>query len=90
MSEPTFTISVPLPAKLKARLDDLARVRHSSETALAIEAIQAYLELSEWQVRAIEQGLSDADAGRLVHHAEVAKWLQTWGKEEEKGPPTWK
>jgi predicted transcriptional regulator len=36
---------------------------------------------------AIEQGLADADAGRVVPHEEVERWLRSWGTENELPPP---
>lgn len=30
---------------------------------------------------------ADADAGRVVPHSEVAKWLKTWGTPDEGPPP---
>jgi len=36
---------------------------------------------------AAREGEADADAGRVVSHAEVAEWLATWGKPDEKPPP---
>ena len=33
------------------------------------------------------EGLADIDAGRVVPHAEVARWLDTWGTAEEAPPP---
>ena len=40
--------------------------------------------------RAAREGEADADAGRVVPHEEVAKWLDTWGTPEEKpAPKSW-
>lgn len=36
---------------------------------------------------AVTVGVFDATAGRLVDHAEVAKWLATWGSATESAPP---
>ena len=41
---------------------------------------------------ALADAEADADvaAGRLIDHAEVAAWLATWGKPDEKAaPPEW-
>ena len=37
---------------------------------------------------AMAEGEADADAGRVVPHAEVAAWLETWGTPDEKPPPS--
>jgi predicted transcriptional regulator len=39
---------------------------------------------------AAREGKADADAGRVVPHEEVAKWLATWGTpEEQPAPKSW-
>ena len=37
--------------------------------------------------RATLEAEADADAGRVVPHEEVARWLATWGTPEEAPPP---
>jgi predicted transcriptional regulator len=37
--------------------------------------------------QAMLEGEADADAGRVIPHEEVAKWLRTWGKPGETPPP---
>jgi len=37
--------------------------------------------------RATLEGEADADAGRVIPHEEVARWLATWGTPEEGPPP---
>jgi predicted transcriptional regulator len=32
------------------------------------------------QLAEIEEGLRDAEAGRVVPHAKVERWLKSWGK----------
>jgi len=33
------------------------------------------------------EALADIQAGRVIPHAEVAAWLETWGTANEKPPP---
>jgi predicted transcriptional regulator len=33
------------------------------------------------------EGLADIEAGRVVPHAEVAAWIETWGTPNETPPP---
>lgn len=33
------------------------------------------------------EGLADIEAGRVVPHHEVARWLDTWGTPDETPPP---
>lgn len=40
------------------------------------QALAQYLERQQWQVAAIDEGLADANAGRLLEHTEIEK---RWG-----------
>ncbi len=37
--------------------------------------------LREWQLKAIWQGIAEADAGKLLPHEEAVKRLRKWGKQ---------
>ncbi len=72
MSEP---ITLRLDPDLKARLDKLSRATERSRAFLAAEAVRQYVELNEWQIAAIEEGVREADQGKLIDHAKLkAKW----------------
>lgn len=44
----------------------------------------------ESEAAADAEGLADLAAGRVVPHAEVAAWLETWGTPDEKpAPASW-
>lgn len=43
--------------------------------------------LTDEEEAALLAAEADADAGRVVPHSEVAKWLKTWGTPEEGPPP---
>ncbi len=61
---------------LVAALDELAR-RHPPRPPLPpAAALAQYLERQQWQVAAIDEGLADANAGRLLEHTEIEK---RWG-----------
>lgn len=77
MSEST-TISIRLEASVKARLDNLADATHRSKSYLAAEAIRAFVELNEWQIREIQTALQEADAGDFAKPSEVNKALGKW------------
>ena len=65
-----FTISID-EATLTA-LDDLAARTASSRDALVHQALESYLELQAWQLKEIEAGVADADAGNFASDEEVA------------------
>ena len=81
------TLSVRLPAENGERLDHLAKDTSTSKSRLAQEAMVAYLDKQERQLRKFREGLADAVAGRVVAHDEVAPWLDSWGTEDELPPP---
>lgn len=83
----TETLSVRIDAVTKRRLDVLARRSKRSKSFLAAEAITAYVEAEEWQTGEILAGIADADAGKVVSHDHVVKWLRSWGKPGEGKPP---
>jgi predicted transcriptional regulator len=83
----TATLTLRLPTEIGARLERLAKTTSLSKSKLAAEAIVAYLDEQEHQLQKIREGLADAEAGRIVSHEEVARWLESWGTEDELPPP---
>jgi predicted transcriptional regulator len=58
------------------RLAELAQAAHRSQAELAAQLLKAYLsDLQTWQLEAIKQGLSEADAGKLD---EIEQIRQRW------------
>jgi predicted transcriptional regulator len=83
----TATLTVRLPTEIEARLERLAKTTSLSKSKLATDAIVAYLDEQEHQLAIIREGLADAEAGRVVSHEEIARWLESWGTENELPPP---
>jgi RHH-type rel operon transcriptional repressor/antitoxin RelB len=81
------TLSVRLDIDTKRRLEALAKRARRSKSFLAAEAIAAYVEAESWQLEEIQAGLEELDDGRGVSHANVAKWLRSWGKKRERKAP---
>lgn len=84
----TFTIRVPV--EVKRRLDRLSKATSRSRSWLAADAVASYVAEQDWQLAEIDEGVRDADAGRVVAHAEVRRWLNSWGAGDEQGPPACK
>lgn len=72
-------MTVRMPTRLRRRLERLATVTERTPSWLATDAISTYVELHEWQVAAIKEGIVAADAGEVVEHARVDAWLSSWG-----------
>jgi RHH-type rel operon transcriptional repressor/antitoxin RelB len=83
----TETLSIRIDSDTKKRLDALSKRSRRSKSFLAAEAIAAYVESEEWQVREIQAGISELDSGQEVSHEKVSKWLKSWGKPGETKAP---
>jgi len=71
----TEIVTVEINSDIKARLEHLARITERNQSSLIAEALQNYLDLNEWQVREILQGIREANAGELLDHEEITrKW----------------
>lgn len=79
MSETTL-ISVRVPKDVAKRLAKLANATERSKSYVAGQAIEEFLTLQEWQVKAIREGIAQADAGKLSPHGEAVKRLKRWGQ----------
>ena len=45
------------------------------------------MNLTDWHIKAIEEGIADVEAGRTIPHERVREWLESWGTEDELDPP---
>ena len=62
---------------VREKLDRLARIAERSRSYLAEEAIREYVEVNDWQLRAIEEGLREAGKGELIPHETIkAEWAK--------------
>jgi RHH-type rel operon transcriptional repressor/antitoxin RelB len=93
MKRPEAKSAVPVMArvspKLKRRLQALAKSTRRSESYLAAEAIAQYVSVNEWQVAHIEAAFDEWKTRKVpsVPHEEVARWLASWGQQDELPPP---
>ena len=63
------------PQKVKS-LDALAEALDRDRSYVINQAISAYLELQQWQIDHIKEGLQQADAGNFATEAEVTAALK--------------
>ena len=80
----TTTLSVRISAETKKRLARLAKSTKRSQAFLAAEAIDAYVDLNEWQVAGIEEGLASLDRGEYVSHEQIKDWADTLPSDGQK------
>ena len=72
MTEP---MTLRLDAATRKRLDKLAKTTDRSRAALAAEAVRQFVEINEWQITAIQEGVRAADRGQFIDHTRLkAKW----------------
>ena len=72
------TLSVRVEPEVKARLDALADATQRSRSFLAAEAIREYVEINEWQLQEIQNGVAEADVVDFASDDELASLARKW------------
>lgn len=72
------TMTIRLDDDVKDRLDVLADATQRSKSFLAAEAIRAFVETNEWQIREVQAALKEADAGDFASDKDVAALAKKW------------
>lgn len=67
------TITVRIEDSVKKRLEKLAKTTSRNKSYLVTRAIKDYLEVNEWQIKEIKDGIKEADAGQLIDNDTVLK-----------------
>jgi predicted transcriptional regulator len=83
--------SVKIDEDTKKRMKRLAQARHRSSHWMMVEAIHQYIEREERRQALHQEAINSwkeyQDTGLHVTGEEVISWLNTWGEEDEPGPP---
>ena len=74
----SITMTIRLEDEVRDRLDRLAEATQRSKSFLAAEAIRAFVETNEWQIREIRAALREADAGDFASDKDVAALSRKW------------
>jgi len=82
MSE-SMLLSARVSPDLAQRLAALASTTRRSKSFLAAQAIEEFVNVQEWQVAAIQEGLAAVDRGEVVSHSQALAILDTWGVREK-------
>jgi len=77
------TVTTRLDPETNAKLEQLAKATVRSKSFLVAEAIRVFLQEHSWQIRAIEQGIQEADAGNFASDADVQAAFSIWGAGSE-------
>jgi len=75
----TRTINVRIPESLYGQIEALAQATARTKSFLAVEALKGYVEQESWQVKDIQAGLAEADAGDFASPEEVAATFAKYG-----------
>lgn len=67
------TVSFRTDSSKVEALDALAALQDRDRSYLLNQAVDNYLELQQYHIALIEEGIRQADAGELVDHSEVEK-----------------
>lgn len=69
-------ISFRVETKKVDALDSIAEALDRDRSYVLNEAVSAYLELYQWQMNHIKEGLKQADAGQFATEEEVSRALR--------------
>jgi predicted transcriptional regulator len=81
------TLTIRVEPAMKERLERIAKQQRRSKAFVAVEAIEEYLAVQEWQERRITEALASADRGEGVPHEQVRNWVESWGEANELPTP---
>jgi predicted transcriptional regulator len=79
----TAPVSVRLEPALNDRVTAVATALDRPKSWVIEQAVRDFVAVQEWQLAAIDAGISAADAGRVVAHEDVVAWVQSWGRPDE-------
>ena len=79
----TSPMSVKLEPDLNNRIAAVAAALDRPKSWAIEQAVKDFVEVQEWQLAAIDEGIRAADEGRVVDHEDVAAWVQSWGQTDE-------
>jgi predicted transcriptional regulator len=83
--------SIKLDDEMKGRIRSLAQARQRTSESIVQEAVSQYVEREEQRDALRRDTLTAWDeaqtSGLHVTHAEVDRWLESWGTEDERPNP---
>ena len=76
----TILVSTRVSSEVANRLTSLSKSTHRSKSFLAAQAIEEFLNVQEWHVEAIKEGVAAAENGDVKSHEQAVAILNTLGK----------
>lgn len=65
------TMTVRLESGTRKTLDGIASALDRDRTYVVIQALEAFIDVHQWQVEHIQQGLREANEGKFVSEGEM-------------------
>jgi RHH-type transcriptional regulator, rel operon repressor / antitoxin RelB len=84
-NQPAVTLSIRVQSEIRDKLEGLSEATNRTKSFLAAEAIESYLVVHAWQIKAIKKSLDKANTKKtnFVNHDKVVDWLESWGTNKE-------
>jgi predicted transcriptional regulator len=73
------TINVRLPEALYKQIEELAKATARTKSFLAIDALTNYVQSESWQIRDIQEGIEEADAGEFASDQQIKAVFAKYG-----------
>jgi len=73
------TINVRLPEALYKQIEELSKATARTKSFLAIDALTNYVQSESWQIRDIQEGIEEADAGEFASDQQVKAVFAKYG-----------
>ena len=67
------TMTVRVEPRIRKDLDGIAAVLERDRSHVVNEALKAYIDIHQWQIEHIRQGLREAEAGKFASPGEVKR-----------------
>jgi predicted transcriptional regulator len=72
-------INVRLPEALYEQIEELAKATARTKSFLAIDALTHYVQIESWQIRDVQEGIKEADAGEFATDKQVKAVFAKYG-----------
>ncbi len=76
-------LNVSIDPELDNRLSSVAETLDRPRSWVVEQAIREFVDLQDWHLAAIDEGIKEADAGKLIPHDDVVAWMESWGTPDE-------
>jgi RHH-type rel operon transcriptional repressor/antitoxin RelB len=73
------TINVRLPEALYNQIEALAKATARTKSFLAIDALTHYVQSESWQIRDVQEGIKEAEAGEFATDDQVKAVFSKYG-----------